>query len=253
MRGRTAELLLRHLLTGDRLHDVGAGDEHVRRPLGHQHEVGDRGRVHGTARARPEDQRDLRHDTRGLNIPPEDLGVTRKRDDALLNPRSARVVDPDNGATDLQRHVHHLADLLREHLRQRATKDGEVLREHADGPAEHRPVAGHDGVTRRAPVAHSELDLTVAHKTVELDKRALVEQPLDPLPRQQLPARTLLRNRRLAACMRDLLTQLAEPAKLVLRRLVRTLQFIGGHRNEPTATSSGETCRGRAERHQRGK
>ncbi len=195
VRGRAAELLLRHLLAGDRLHDVGPGDEHVRRPLGHQHEVRDRRRVDGAAGARPEDQRDLRHHARRLDVPPEDLCVAGERDDALLDPRAARVVDPDDRAADLDGHVHHLADLLREHLAQRAAEHGEVLREHADRPAEHRPVAGHDGVTPGALLAHPELDLTVAHETVELDERARVEQPLDALPREQLPARMLLRGR----------------------------------------------------------
>ena len=37
---RAAELLLRDLFAGDRLHDVGAGDEHVRRALHHEDEVG---------------------------------------------------------------------------------------------------------------------------------------------------------------------------------------------------------------------
>ena len=49
------DLLARH-----RLDDVGAGDEHVRRALDHEDEVGDRGRVHGAAGARPHDEADLR-------------------------------------------------------------------------------------------------------------------------------------------------------------------------------------------------
>ena len=198
VRGRPAELLLRHVLAGDRLHDVGPGDEHVRRPLGHQHEVGDRGRVHGAARARPEDERDLRHDARGLDVAPEDLGVAGERDDALLDPRPAGVVDPDDGTADLHGHVHHLADLLREHLAQRAAEDGEVLREDAHRPAEHGAVARHDRVAPGPLLAHPELHLAVAHEAVELDERARVEQPLDPLAREQLAALVLLRGRLLA-------------------------------------------------------
>ena len=114
--GRAAELLERHLLAGHRLHHVGAGDEHVRRALDHEDEVGDRGRVDGAARARPHHERDLRHDARRLHVPPEDLRVPGERDDALLDPRAARVVDPDHRAAELDRQVHHLADLLGEDL-----------------------------------------------------------------------------------------------------------------------------------------
>ena len=221
MRSRAAELLLRHLLTGHGLHDVGAGDEHVRRSLRHQHEVRDRGRIHSAARARPEDERDLRHHAGRLDVPPEDLGVTRERDDALLDPRPARVVDPDDGAADLQGHVHHLADLLREHLAQRAAEHGEVLREHADRPAEHGSVPGHDRIAPGPLLAHPELHLAVADEPVELDERAGVEQPLDPLARQQLAARALLRDGRRSHRQRGLGAQLLEPAKLRLGRVVR--------------------------------
>ena len=39
VRHRAAELLLGHVLAGDRLHDVGPGDEHVRDALHHEDEV----------------------------------------------------------------------------------------------------------------------------------------------------------------------------------------------------------------------
>ena len=42
VRHRAAELLERHLLARHRLHHIGPGDEHVRRALDHQDEVGDR-------------------------------------------------------------------------------------------------------------------------------------------------------------------------------------------------------------------
>ena len=63
-----AELLVRHLLVRHRLDDVGAGDEHVARPLDHQDEVGDGGRVDGAAGARSHDRGDLRDDARGEGV-----------------------------------------------------------------------------------------------------------------------------------------------------------------------------------------
>ena len=60
VRHRPAELLELHLLAGDRLDHVGAGDEHVRGLLDHEDEVGHGRGVDGAARAGPHDHRDLR-------------------------------------------------------------------------------------------------------------------------------------------------------------------------------------------------
>ena len=221
VRRRAAELLERDLLAGDRLHDVGAGDEHVRRALRHQHEVGDRGRVDGAAGARAEHERELRHDARGLDVAPEDLRVAGERDDALLDPRAAGVVDPDHRAAVLDGHVHHLADLLGEDLGERAAEDGEVLGEDEDLAAEDLAVAGDDRVAVR-PVRHRvEVGIPVPDVAVELDERARVEQLLDPLAREQLPALPLPRDRLLVARVRGLLGELLEPGELGGGRVVR--------------------------------
>ena len=230
VRRRAAELLLRHLLARHRLHDVGAGDEHVRAALGHQDEVGDRRRVDGAAGARPEHERELRHDPGGLDVPPEDLRVAGERDDALLDPRSARVVDPDHGAAVLDGEIHHLADLLGEDLRERAAEDGEVLAEDEDLAAEDRAVAGHDGVAV-GPVRHRvEVGVAVPDVAVELDEGAGIEQLLDPLARKQLPPVPLPRDRLLAPGVLGLLVQLLEPGELRGGRVVEL-----GHRRSLTA------------------
>ena len=214
VRDGAAELLERDLLARHRLHDVGARDEHVRRLLGHEHEVGDRGRVDRAACAGAHDQRELRHDAGGLHVAPEDLGVAGERDDALLDPCAAGVVDPDHRAAVLDGHVHHLADLLGEDLGERAAEDGEVLGEDEDLAAEDLAVAGDDGVAV-GPVRHRvEVRVPVADVAVELDERARVDELLDPLVREQLPALTLPRDRLLVARVRGLLRQLLQPGEL---------------------------------------
>ena len=85
VRGRAAELLERDLLARHRLHDLGAGDEHVRGLLDHQNRVGHRGvsrRRHqrtGPSRARSAGRRPRparcakrsRHSRRERRRPPE--------------------------------------------------------------------------------------------------------------------------------------------------------------------------------------
>ena len=75
MRERAAEFLEADVLAGDGLDDVRTGDEHVRRLVDHDDEVGDRRGVDGAARARPEHQGHLRDDARGDRVAVEDLGV----------------------------------------------------------------------------------------------------------------------------------------------------------------------------------
>src|SRR4029079_9816217 len=105
----------------------GTGDEHVRRPLDHEYEIGDRGRIDGTTRTWAHHQRDLRDHSGALDVAPEDLGVARERNDAFLDARAARVVDADHRATELQRQLHHLADLRGEALAESPAEDSEVL------------------------------------------------------------------------------------------------------------------------------
>src|SRR4249919_3018118 len=233
MRGRAAELLEGHLLPGHRLHDIGARDEHVRASLDHQHEVGHRGRVDGAACARAHDQAQLRDHTRALDVPPEDLRVAGKRDDALLDPRAAGVVDADHGAAEASGHVHDLADLLGEHLGEAAAEDREVLREDEDLAPDDRSVAGDDGVAVRPPLAHVELDLAMADVAVELDEGARVEQLLGPLPRQELSLLALARDRPLASGVARLLTLLLQPLELPRGRLRPVVR--GSHGTEPIA------------------
>ena len=127
---RPAELLERDVLAGHRLHDVGTGDEHVRRLAHHEDEVGHRRRVDGAAGARAEDHRDLRHDARRQHVAVEDPAVAGQADDALLDAGAGAVVEPDDRGADLEGEVHQLVDLLGEHLAERAAEDREVLREH---------------------------------------------------------------------------------------------------------------------------
>ena len=231
---RPAELLELDLLAGDRLDHLGAGDEHVRGLLDHEDEVGHRRRVDGAARARAHDRRDLRDHPRALDVADEDVAVGAERDDALLDPRPAGVVEADHRRPDLRREVHHLAHLLRHHLAERAAEDGEVLAEDEHRPPVDRPVAGDDRVAVGPLLVHLELVRAVADEGVELLERARVEQLLDPLAGGQLALRVLLLDRLLGGRVDGLLAQLAQVGELLLegdgvllahgRRILRSAQ-----------------------------
>lgn len=190
-----AQLLEADVLAGDRLDDVGPGDEHVRGLVDHDREVGDRGGVDRAARARSHDQRDLRDDTGGVHIAPEDLREEAQRRHAFLDTGAAAVVDADDRAAGLQREVHHLDDFLTVDLTERAAEDGEVLRVHADGAAVDRAVPGDDTVPVRPVLLDPEVRRAVPGEFVELDEGALVQQQVHALARRQLALRVLLLHR----------------------------------------------------------
>ena len=110
------------------------------------------GRIDRPARARPHDQRKLRHHAAGQHIALEHLGIAAERCDAFLNARAARIIQADHRRADLHRRVHHLADLHRVAFRHGAAEHGEILREDIDQPAVDRAAAGHHAVAGDASV-----------------------------------------------------------------------------------------------------
>ncbi len=213
VRDRAAELLVRDLLVGHRLHDVGAGHEHVGRVPHHEDEVGHRRRVDRAAGAGAHDQRDLRDHARGEHVALEHLGVAAERGDAFLDARAAGVVQPDHRRADLHRLVHDLADLLGVRLGERAAEHGEVLAEDEDEAAVDRAVAGDDAVARDLLLRHAEVGAAVLDEHVPLLEGAGVEQEVDALARGQLAAGVLRLDALLAAaepCLRPLLFELAD-------------------------------------------
>ena len=196
---RAAELLHADVLAGDGLDHVGAGDEHLAGLVDHDHEVGERGGVHGAAGGRAHDDRDLRDDAGGLGVAAEDLAVLAERDDALLDARAAGVEHADDGHAGLDGVIHDLDDLLAGDLAERAAEDREVLRVDRDLAAVDGAETGDDGVAVGARALHAERVGAVPHELVELDERAVVEQGVDALASGLLALGVLLRDRGLAA------------------------------------------------------
>ena len=96
-----------------------------------------------------------------------------------------------HGYAHAQRQIHHLADLFGEHLAQRPAEHRKILREQADRPAVDRAVAGDHAIAKRPALLHAEGAGAVNRKGIQLDKRARIEQRVNPLTRSQLAARAL--------------------------------------------------------------
>ncbi len=114
--------------------------------LDHEDEVGDGGRVHGSAGAGAHDGGDLRDDARGERVAQEDVGVAGERLHAFLDAGAAGIVEADDGSADAHGGVHDLDDLGGVGFRERAAEDGEVLGEDEDQAAFDAAVAGDEAV-----------------------------------------------------------------------------------------------------------
>ena len=96
---------------GGRFDYVRTGDEHVGVLAGHDDQVGQRRAVHGSARARAENQRKLRYETAGVTGFTVQIPVLRQCGYAFLNAGAARIDERDDWHLQVERLVHQSADL----------------------------------------------------------------------------------------------------------------------------------------------
>ena len=134
-------------LASGRLDDVRPGDEHVGVLTRHDDQVGQRRAVHGAARARAEDDGDLRDKTARLAGLLENPPVLAERRDTFLDTRAAGVDQRDNRHFEADGHIHEVADLLTFGHAERAAAHREVLRVHGDRAPVHFAEPGDDGRT----------------------------------------------------------------------------------------------------------
>ncbi len=178
---RAADFVHGAFLAGHGLDDFRPADEHVGGALDHDDEVHQGRRIGRAARARAGDDRDLRHHARDEHVAEEDLAVAGERIVAFLDARAAGIVEADDRAADLQRVVHHVADLLGVNAAQRAAADGEVLAEGGHQAAVHEAGAGHDAVARDGFAFHAEVVAIVVGVHAAFLEGAGLEKRVQPV------------------------------------------------------------------------
>ena len=107
----SAESFLSNVFAGNGLYDLGACEEHVGDALGHDCEVGESGRIYGTAGAGAEDSGNLGDNARCHDVALENFSITCQSVDAFLDTCATRVVKTDYGCAHLHGHIHNLANL----------------------------------------------------------------------------------------------------------------------------------------------
>ena len=151
----------------------------------HENEVRHGWAVDGAASARSEDDADLGDDARGLHVPIENAAVRVETDHAFLDAGARAIVETDHRRSNAGGEVHHLVDLLGEHLAESATENGEVLGEEKDlatvdgAPTGHYPI----GV---GPSFNATVVCTMSGQHVELVEGPRVEQVLNTFAGEHL-------------------------------------------------------------------
>jgi hypothetical protein len=196
-----AEVLHGDLLAEHRLDHLRTGDEHLADLVDHEDEIGQGRTIDRTAGTGAEDHRDLRDHARGQGVAVEDLPVAGQRVDAFLDPRAARVVDPDQGDAHLHGMVHDLGDLARVRQAQGTAGDGEVLGEDADREPLHHARPGDHPVARQPLAVHAEVAATVLDEEVVLVERVGIADHIHPVSRRELALGDLLLDRLLTATL----------------------------------------------------
>jgi hypothetical protein len=108
-----------------------------------------------------------------------------------LDARATGVIQADARYTHAQRQIHHLADLLGEHLAQRPAEHRKILREQADRPTVDCAMAGDYAIAERPALLHAEGAGAVNRKGIQLNEGVGIEQRINPLSRSQLAALAL--------------------------------------------------------------
>src|SRR5690606_24454492 len=165
---RSAQFFGRHRLVGDRLHDVGAGDEHVGGAANHEDEVGHGGRIDVATGTRAHDDGNLRNDPRGEHVPQEHLTVAAEGGHALLDACPAGVEQAHDRCPVPERHVLDLDDLVGMRLAQGTAEDCKILGEHVDDTAVYGTPAGYHAIAGYPRLLHSEVGAAMLDEHVEL-------------------------------------------------------------------------------------
>ncbi len=213
----TTQLLLGHVLAGDGLNHLGAGQEHEGDTLGHDDEVGQGRGVNGTTGTRTKDCADLGNNTRCVDVALENLGIASQSVNALLDAGATRVVQADNRSTLLHGQIHHLTHLQCHGLTQRTANDGCILSKHIHQTATDGTETGYNAVTVIGLLLHAEVGAAVLNKHVQFLETALVKEHVDALTGSEFALLVLLGNSLLAtaqACFLATLDQLLDLIKL---------------------------------------
>jgi hypothetical protein len=146
----------------------------------HDHDVSQRRRVDGTARARAQHDADLGHTAAQRHVAEEDAAIAVERRDTLLDARATGVEQAHDRAERAPSAIEPSGDLGRVHLAERSAQRRGVLREDLDrATVDARRTRDH-AVTGGTFALHAECGDPVTRLTAPLDEAVEIDQCGDP-------------------------------------------------------------------------
>ena len=194
-----AELLRCHVLAGRRLHERRPADEDRPGPTDDHRLVAHRRHVRAAGGARAHHDRDLRDPLRRhprlVEEDPAEVLAVGKDLRLQRQKRPARVDEIEARQLVLLRHLLRTQVLLHRQRKVRTTFHRRVVRDDHTLAALDHTDPGHDPGARRLPV----VDLPGSERVQLQERSPRIDEPVDPLARQQLPARAMTFHRPLTA------------------------------------------------------
>ena len=123
----SAEAFHIDFLSENGLDNLRTGNEHLGDLVHHEHVVRKGRGIYGASRTRSQNDGNLRNHTAVERVAEENLSVSGKGIDTLLDTRSTGIVDADQRNPHPQGIVHNLGDLAGVHAAQGTSGHGEIL------------------------------------------------------------------------------------------------------------------------------
>ena len=236
--GGTTQLFLSDLFSSDGLDDIGTGNEHVRGITDHEDEIGNGRGVHSTTSARTHDQGDLGNDTGGKGVALENLRVSSQGVATFLNTGTARIVQTDDGSTDVHSLIHDLADLLSVGTGEGTTQHGEVLSEEENQTAVDGSVTSDNTITRVVLLLHTEMGAAVSLQLIVFAEGTLIDEQLNSFASAQLASLVLRFNTLLTSTDNSLVASFSKSLSERLGEINSSSKATLQNQHQPTSTYS---------------
>lgn len=171
----TTEFFFCYILISYCFNNIRASNKHIASILNHEYEVSQCWRINCTACTGAHDEWNLRDHTRWVNISLENVSITSKWLDTLLNTSTTRVVETNKWSTNKRSFVHNLANLLCICCRETTTEYCKVLWESKYDFTINLALTSNDTITIKLLFIHIKIGASMRFQLVILNESANIE------------------------------------------------------------------------------
>ena len=197
------EVFLGNFFTSNGLNNCWSGNEHFRSVLYHVDEVSQSWGINSAASRWSHDCGNLWNYTGSNSVFKEDLAVTSKSINSLLDTSAAGIVHANEWSTHFQCQTLYFYDFSCMHFAKGTTFNGEILSEYINQTAINSTITGGYAFTREFFFLHAEVCATMCNEAIEFNKAAFIKKQCDSFASSQFAAVVLFLNTFWAASCND--------------------------------------------------